>query len=123
MSANGLSEVALAAGCCERSIQNALSLDTLPSLDAILNAMDLEPTILDELLAAKGLRIAPLHLDAANDLNVAAGVSNIAASICAALSDGKRDHRETLELAKIIRPLLPALSGIVREADELRGAA
>jgi DNA-binding phage protein len=123
VTASGLAEVALAAGCCERSIQNALSLDTLPSLDIILNAMDLEPTILDELLAAKGLRIAPLHSEAANDLHIAAGASSIAAAICRALTDGQRDHRETLEIAKLIRPHLPALTAIVREADELKGAA
>jgi hypothetical protein len=123
VSANGLAEVALAAGCCERSIQNALSLDTLPSLDVILNAMDLEPTILDELFAAKGLRVAPLHSEAANDLQIAAGVSAVASAICKALTDGQRDHKETLEIAKLIRPHLPALTAIVREADELRGAA
>jgi hypothetical protein len=123
VSGNGLDEVALAAGCTNRCIQNALALDSLPSLDLLLNAMDLEPTLLDEVLAAKGFRLAPLHTNAANDLNIAAGVSEIAGAICRALTDGQRDHNETLAIAKLIRPHLPALSAIVREADELRGAA
>jgi DNA-binding phage protein len=123
VNSSGIDEVALAAGCCEQSVRNTLSLDSLPSLDLLLNAMDIEPTLLDEVLAAKGFRLAPLHSDAANDLTVAAGVSEISSAICRALADGQRDHNETVTIAKLIRPHLPALTAIVREADELRGAA
>lgn len=40
-----------------------------------------------------------------------------------ALADGRRDHRETCELAQAIRPILPALSAIVAEADRVKGVA
>jgi hypothetical protein len=123
VTANGLDEVALAAGCCEESVRNALGLKTLPAIDTLLNAMDLDATILDEALAAKGFRIAPLHSEAANDLNIACGLNRVAEAICRALLDGVRKHHETLEIADIIRPHLPALTAIVREADGLRGAA
>ena len=123
VSVHGLDELALAAGCCERTVQAALALESLPSLDFLFNALDLEPTILDELAAAKGFRLAPLRSDAANDLHTAAGAGEIATAICRALADGVRDHKETLSIAELIRPHMPALTAIVREADELRGAA
>jgi hypothetical protein len=40
-----------------------------------------------------------------------------------ALSDGKRTHKETLELAEVLRPLVPRLTQIVHEADGLKEVA
>ena len=35
-----------------------------------------EPTILDELFASKGLRLSPLHASAANDMNTISGLAH-----------------------------------------------
>ena len=120
---HGADEVALAAGCTKRCIEKALAHETLPSMETALNALTIEPTVLDELLAAYGLRLCPLHADAANDLTTAAGLSGAVSKLVEACADGVRDHNETLAVAALLRPHLPAIQAIVREADQLRGAA
>lgn len=119
----GADEVALAAGCSQRCIEKALAHDTLPGLDTTLNALTADATIMDELLAAYGLRLCPLRAEAANDLMVAGGVIDAMGKLVSAHADGRRDHNETLSIAALLRPHLPAITAIVREADELRGAA
>lgn len=105
------------------TVGNALALRTTPELHTALNSLAVDPTALDELLAGYGLRIMPLHNEAANDLVTLSGVCGVASEWAAAMQDGRRDHNETLRLADNIRPLLPALTAVVREADALRGAA
>lgn len=123
VTAHGADEVALAAGCTRRCIEKALAHDTLPSMETALNALAVEPTVLDELLAAYGLRLCPLRAEAANDLAVAGGVIDAMGKLVTACADGHRDHNETLSVAALLRPHLPAINAIVREADQLRGAA
>ncbi len=123
VSKHGADEVALAAGCTKRCIEKALAHDTMPSMETALNALTIEPTVLDELLAAYGLRLCPLRSEAANDLLVAGGVIDAMGKLVSAHADGVRDHNETLSIAALLRPHLPAIQAIVREADELRGAA
>lgn len=110
-------------GCDPDTIDNALTGKSVPRAHTLLNSLTADPTALDEVLALYGLKVVPNQADAANDLNVAAGASEISSAICHALSDGKRDHRETLNIAELIRPHLPSLTAIVREADTIRGAA
>jgi hypothetical protein len=64
-----------------------------------------------------------LHAEAANDLATAGGIIGAMGVLVNAVADGHRDHNETLAVAALIRPHMPAISAIVREADELRGAA
>jgi hypothetical protein len=110
-------------GCCTATVDNALTGPGLPESHTLLNSLLADPTALDEVLRLYGVRIVPLQSEAANDLHTAAGVSQIATAICQALTDGIRKHHETLQIADTIRPHLPALTAIVREADELKGAA
>jgi len=119
----GKDQVALAAGCGERCIEKALAQDTLPSIETVLNALDADETIMDELLAARGRRLCSLRAEAANDMALAAGVTIAMGQLVQALTDGIRDHTETLTIADLLRPHLPAMNAIVREADGLRGAA
>lgn len=120
---HGKDEAALAAGCSPRCIEKALAHDTLPGIETVLNLLDLDVTVLDELLAARGMRLLPLHHDAANDLSTAAGVIAAMGELVRSQADGRRDHTETMAVATLLRPHLGAIEAIVREADELRGAA
>ena len=120
---HGKDALAAEGGCGRRCIEKALALDTLPSIETLVNALDLDVTLLDELLAAKGWRLATLDTDSARDLNTAAGVIGAMGALVHANSDGVRDHSETLGIADLIRPHLPAMTGIVREADRLRGCS
>ena len=88
----------------------------------LLDFLAADPTALDEVLALYGVRTVPLHNDAANDLHTISSLSNLAGKFAAALTDGKRDHRETCELADAIRPLMKALGSICVQADRHRAA-
>jgi hypothetical protein len=105
------------------TVDNAMTGKTVPELHTALNSLLFDPTALDEVLALYGFRLAPSTAEAANDMALAAGVTIAMGQLVAALSDGRRDHTETLTIADLLRPHLPAITAIVREADQLRGAA
>jgi hypothetical protein len=105
------------------TVGNALSGKTVPELHTALNSLAIDPTALDELMAGYGFRIQPLHASAANDIATAAGVINAMGELVRALDDNHRDHNETLAIAGLLRPHMPALMAIIGQADELRGAA
>ena len=107
----------------ENTIGNALAQRTTPELHTALNSLAIDPTALDELLAGYGFRLCGLHNEAANDLATAAGVIGAMGGLVEALSDGVRDHNETLAIAQMLRPHMPAVNAIIHEADALRGAA
>jgi hypothetical protein len=109
--------------CSENTISNALSGKTTPEFHTALNSLAIDITALDEVFAGYGVRLVPLHAEAANDLAMSAGVINAMGELVARLADGERDHNDTLAVAALLRPHIPAISAIVREADELRGAA
>lgn len=122
-SRDGKAEVALAAGCTSRCIEKALSHDTLPSIETLFNALAADETILNEFLSHYGYRLTSITADPAHDLHTAAGLSHAAGSLIDAHADGNRCHRETLEVADKLRPLLPQITAIIHEADSLRGVA
>lgn len=119
----GKGQFADAAETTTRTVENALAGNTNPELHTALNSLAADPTALDELLAGYGFRLTPLHSSAANDMQTAAGVIGAMGELVSALADGIRDHRETLAVANLLRPHLPAMTAIIREADELRGVA
>lgn len=121
LKAHTASRVALEAGCDEKTVRNARAADTSLKLHTALNLLSLDPTALDELLAAYGFRLAPLTANAANDLHTISALAETASELARANADGVRDHSETLAVAELVRPLLPGLSNIVAEADRLRG--
>ena len=59
------------------------------------------------------------------DMETLIEMSQAMTRFCEALEDGRRDHRETIELANKLRPLVPKLSQIIAEADatKLRSVA
>ncbi len=120
---HGKRTVAYVAGSSERRIEAALSHTSLPHLDILLNILDLDQTVLDELLAFKGVRISPLHPEPGNDLSTAAGVISAMGNLVRANVDGPRCHNQTLAIAALLRPHAGAIEAIIHEADQLRGAA
>jgi hypothetical protein len=122
-SRHGKGALADAIDATERTVENAMAGSTLPELHTALNSLSLDPTALDEVLAAYQLRLCPLHSRAANDLETAAGVINAMGALVTAMADGHRDHNETLAIATLLRPFMPALECLLRDADHVRGAA
>jgi len=112
-----------ALGVTPETVGNALSGRTMPKGHTIFNSLRADPTALDEVAAHYGFKLIPLNSDAANDLATAAGTIEAMGAMVRSLDDHHRDHNETLAIAQLLRPHLPALNAIVNQADQLRGAA
>lgn len=111
-------------GTSTKTIDRALTGETVPELHTALASLLADESALDEVFALYGLnRPRWAHSAAANDLHTVSNLTGLASTFCRALEDGDRDHRETLELADLIRSLKPALAAILAEADHIRGIA
>ena len=117
---HGIEAVAGAAECSRRTIENALSMNTVPEAHTLGNILRLEPTALWEWLAELGFKAVPLDFQMSPDMRTAAEMSDALTLLIRALEDGTRDHSETLALAKKLRPLVPKLAALVAEADKYR---
>jgi len=106
-----------------KTIDRAVTAANLPEAHTVFNSLFACPTALDEVLREFGFCLRPLSAEAANDLTTAAGVISAMGELVRAMDDGRRDHNETLAVAQLLRPYMPALQGILAQADELRGAA
>jgi hypothetical protein len=102
------------------TIGNALSAQRAPEALTVINSVTVDPTALDEVFRELGFCLIPLQTAAANDLQTAAGVVSAMGDLIARLADGIRCHNDTLAVATMLRPHMPALEAIVTEADRLR---
>lgn len=110
------------AGRSTRSLDMLFAGETaLPSGKGLIDFLLADETALDEVLALYGLKICPRGVSPSADMSTIAEMAGVLARFADAISDGHRDHRETLSLADQLRPLLPKLTSIVAEADEYRG--
>ena len=73
-------------------------------LKALFDALLLDLTVLDEVLAAYGLCAVPLAVRRDDDLRVASGVAAGLSKLIESAADGCRDHNETLAVAALLRP-------------------
>lgn len=112
--------VTQAAECSRRTIENALSMNTVPELHTLGNILPLEPTVLWEYLSELGFKIVPQDMVLSPDMQTATELSRLLTMLLKAIEDGHRDHSETLKLAPAARALILKLSCIVNEADEHR---
>lgn len=106
-----------------KTISRAVTGANLPEAHTIFNSLLADQTALDEILNHYGFRVCPMIPDAANDFATLSGLCEVAAELSDALRDGIRVHPETLRVAEKLRPHMPALVALLREADGLRGAA
>jgi hypothetical protein len=107
---------------CTKTIDRALTGDSVPELHTALASLLADPNALDEVFALYGFD-APRrrNAEAANDMATVSDLSGLVATFCDALKDGHRDHRETLAIADLVRAIMPSLTDILDEANALRG--
>jgi hypothetical protein len=91
-----------------------------PDAHALFEATRADPTVLDEIAAAYGLRLVPMHSDRDSDLVVAAELCDCASEIIHANREGCRSHQDTIRIAEKLRPAMGPALAIIEEADELR---
>lgn len=101
-----------------KTLDRALTGETIPELHTALAALLTDPTALDEVLKLYGGRFALLRADAANDMTLAADLSHTVTEFLKRLADGKRCHIDTAVLAELFRRLIPQMQAVVDEHDE-----
>jgi hypothetical protein len=106
-----------------KTISRAVTATNLPEAHTIFNSLCADISALREVLAHYGLEVSYIRPEAANDLATLSGLCEVAAEYSSAISDGKRIYSETLRIAEKLRPHMPALAALLREADGHRGAA
>jgi hypothetical protein len=115
---HGRGQLADAMGRSGRQLDNVFG-GADPKAKALFDALLLDPTALDEVAAAYGLRIVPATDGQENDMRLAAGIAAGLAKLIESNADGVRDHNETLAIAAVMRPHLGALTNIINQADEI----
>lgn len=119
--AGGKGTLADTMGCDAKTIDRALTNESIPELHRAFAALLADDTALDEVAALYGFVLRRATAEAANDLETAAGLSHAAGTLIEALADGYRDHRETIAVAKLFRPLVQQMGAIIEDADRLSG--
>jgi hypothetical protein len=118
---DGPTRVALKIGCDEKTVRNARDEDRTLRLDYAWNALLADDGALDALARHFRRLLIPLDVVADCDAQTMSRLLHAAAEYYDRLRDTVRCHTDTLALAELFRPLLPALAAIVHEADEIRG--
>lgn len=75
------------------------------------------PEALEPFAALFDCILIPRQSQAANDLTTIAALSHVAGDWVERLRDGQRCHQDTAALATALKPLLVALSAVVKEAE------
>lgn len=104
------------------TINRAMAGPSLPSAEHLLNSLAADHTALQEVMALYGLKTIPLVTDAANDMELAAGMGHALSEFLERLKDGKRCHIDTAFLAPLFREVIPQMEAIIKEDDERRAA-
>lgn len=106
-----------------KTVNRAITGETLPELHKALASLLVDPTALQRTLALYGGRFVPDSASAANDLATIGDLSALVTAFVNALEDGVRDHQETITLADLIVPLIAKLTHILDEARRIQGVA
>ena len=104
-----------------KTINRAITGENLPELHNAFASLGAHPTALNEVADLYDVEIRPKTSEGNCDFTTIAHLSHLVGKWVEVMADGVRDHRETLELADVLRPLLPNLNAIVAEADALKG--
>lgn len=105
------------------TINRAITKANLPRADNLIASLLACPAALQSTLALVGMKAVPESQEAANDLHTVGELTGLATVFLRVLEDGRRDHGETLELAKLIGPLVAKLSALLEEARHIQGVA
>lgn len=106
-----------------KTVNRALTGETVPELHTAFNSLVDDPTALDELCALYGVSLVLRRPISANDMELACGLGRSLSELIDRLRDGQRDHLDTLAIAELFRPLIPHMQAVVQEADGIRGVA
>jgi hypothetical protein len=106
---------------CTQTVNNAITGATVPELHTALNALLVDPAGLFQTLLLYGGVFVPVEASACDDMAAISQMLRAASEYFERMQDGNRDHNDTIALAELFRPLVPAMLCVIREAGDLRG--
>lgn len=106
-----------------RTVSKAISGEHLPEAQTILNSLLVNPAALLNTLMLFGGCFVPVSPEAASDNDTILNMLRAASEYFERMKDGHRCHRDTLALADLFHPLVPAMLAIIMEANQIRGNA
>lgn len=118
-----LEHVAEELDCTTTTVRRALAHESLLEADKLGNLLARDPSALHEWFSRLRLKVDYEDTEMSPDMLTASQMSRAVATFCEILEDGHRNHQETLQLAQVLRPLIPRLSAIIHEADGLKAVA
>lgn len=126
VSANRKGSMADTIEASTKTIDRALTGDSVPELHTSLNSLIFDETALDEVLALYGFTLveidAPKQSDA-GDMELMSGLGRSLSELIERRRDGSRCHLDTLAMAALFRPLIHRMQAVIAEADSIRGAS
>jgi hypothetical protein len=113
----GLARLAKRIGATTKTITNAIGCKGVIRADLASNLIQADPGAFTEWFARMGFEPCSNDTHEAPDAVALSALATLMAAYARAMEDGRRDHRETRQLATLIRPMLPWLRAIVRQGD------
>lgn len=104
-----------------KTVNRALTGETVPELHTAWNSLADDPTALDELASLYGVCITPRTTKGGATMELAAGLGRGLSELIERLADGECCHIDKLALSELFRPLIPQMQAVVDEADKIRG--
>lgn len=105
-----------------KTITGAISREHLPELHTVLNSLLADPTALFNTLQLYGGIFLPVEGGECDDMAAISQMLRAATEYFERMKDGARDHNDTIALADLFRPLVPAMLCVMLEAGKLKGA-
>lgn len=115
--AGGKGSLSDAIDASTKTVDRALTGETVPEFHTLLAVAAVEPTALNEALALVGLIATPLRADPANDMTLLSALTGAGAEVARLLLDGLLCHRDQATLAETFRKVIPMMQAVVDAHD------
>ncbi len=103
------------------TLGNALKGKHTPRLHTALNSLLADPAALLNTFLLFGVVAVPVEEGNVDDDAVISGMLRAAAEYFERMKDRRRCHNDTMALAELFAPLVPAMLAVIRESARIRG--
>lgn len=106
---------------CTKTVDRVITGEHLPALHTALNSLVADETALFNTLRLAGGVFVRAETGSCDDNETISAMLRAATDYFERMKDGKRDHQDTLALADLFRPLVPAMLCVIQEANTIKG--
>lgn len=100
-----------------KTVGRAISGEGLPEAHIVLNSLAVDPAALFNVMTLFGGVFVPVSAGSSDDMALICQMMKAASEYLERMQDGHRSHVDTAALAKLFRPLVPAMLAIIQEAN------